>query len=55
MKLNNKEGQNMDALITLRRGNKIIMGGGVLGEKVEGGGKKGNRFRYGKKSRRPGE
>jgi hypothetical protein len=27
MKLNKKEDQSMDALVLLRRGNKIIMGG----------------------------
>ena len=45
MKLNRKEGPSVDASISLRRGNKIIMGGRVrrsLGGRGEGGGKAGS-------------
>ena len=57
MKLSRKEGQSVNALILLRRGNKIIIGGrgreGLGGRGEEEG--KGVRFRYEKRQERSPE
>jgi len=56
MKLRNKEDQNMDASVLLRKGNKIITGDrGREGPGWERGKREGGRIRYGKRQEKSPE